>query len=74
MTVGFIFTSLSFICAAIIEYFVVLYPNKVNVAFQIPQYFILCIAEILVSITGYEFSYVEAPKTMKRYFLIIHQV
>lgn len=65
MTVGFLLTALSFLCAAILQYFVDLYPNRVHVAFQIPQYLIMCFAEILVSISGLEFAFTQAPESMK---------
>lgn len=58
-------TALSFLCAAILQYFVDLYPYRVHVAFQIPQYLIMCFAEILVSISGLEFAFTQAPKSMK---------
>lgn len=32
---------------------------------QLPQYFIITIGEIMFSITGLEFSYAEAPASMK---------
>lgn len=74
MIVGFIVASISFIMAAIVEFFVVLYPARVHVAWQIPQYLVLTWAEIMVSITGLEFSYSQAPKSMKSimssYFLM----
>lgn len=31
----------------------------------LPQYFIITVSEIMFSITGLEFSYAEAPPTMK---------
>jgi dipeptide/tripeptide permease len=65
MAVGFIFAALSFFCAAVVQYFVDLYPQQIHVAFQIPQYLIMCFAEILVSISGLEFAYSQAPNSMK---------
>uniref|UniRef100_UPI00358E8F14 solute carrier family 15 member 1 n=1 Tax=Myxine glutinosa TaxID=7769 RepID=UPI00358E8F14 len=40
-------------------------PNSVHLALQIPQYLIITIAELLFSITGLEFSYSQAPASMK---------
>ncbi|KAG2379295.1 hypothetical protein C9374_007434 [Naegleria lovaniensis] len=62
---GMIIASFSFICAGILEVFVQMYPHKVHVAWQIPQYVFLSIGEIFVSVTGLAFAYQESPKEMK---------
>ncbi|KAL9649732.1 hypothetical protein ABK040_009547 [Willaertia magna] len=65
IAIGMVITALSFVAAAIVEIFVQLYPNQVHVAWQIPQYVLLSVGEILVSVTGLEFAYSQAPKEMK---------
>ncbi|KAG8170773.1 hypothetical protein JTE90_007493, partial [Oedothorax gibbosus] len=40
-------------------------PNTVSILYQIPGYVILTIGEIMFSITGLEFSYSQAPSSMK---------
>lgn len=40
-------------------------PNSVSILLQIPQYVVVTAAEILFSITGLEFSYSQAPQSMK---------
>ncbi|XP_045423058.1 solute carrier family 15 member 1 isoform X1 [Lemur catta] len=40
-------------------------PNTVNMALQIPQYFLITCAEVAFSVTGLEFSYSQAPSNMK---------
>nr|XP_042898647.1 solute carrier family 15 member 1-like [Parasteatoda tepidariorum] len=40
-------------------------PNSLHILLQIPQYFVLTAAEIMFSITGLEFSYSQAPLSMK---------
>jgi len=36
-----------------------------NLAWQVPAYFILTTAEVLVSITALEFAYTQSPRSMK---------
>uniref|UniRef100_A0A8D0CA06 Solute carrier family 15 member 1 n=1 Tax=Salvator merianae TaxID=96440 RepID=A0A8D0CA06_SALMN len=40
-------------------------PNTINMAWQIPQYFIITCAEVVFSVTGLSFSYSQAPANMK---------
>ncbi|XP_070570104.1 solute carrier family 15 member 2-like isoform X1 [Ptychodera flava] len=39
--------------------------NSVSILFQIPQYVIITTGEVMFSITGLEFSYAQAPASMK---------
>ncbi|KAJ8352860.1 hypothetical protein SKAU_G00243360 [Synaphobranchus kaupii] len=41
------------------------HANNVNIAWQIPQYVLITAGEVMFSITGLEFSYSQAPLTMK---------
>ncbi len=66
MTVGMFLTSLSFVCAALLERRIAdSAPGTVSVGWQFFQYFIITVAEILVSATGLEFAYTQAPRSMK---------
>ncbi|KAI1706909.1 POT family domain-containing protein [Ditylenchus destructor] len=40
-------------------------PNSVSILWQLPQFFVITIGEILFSVTGLEFSYSQAAPTMK---------
>ncbi|XP_042222595.1 solute carrier family 15 member 1-like isoform X2 [Homarus americanus] len=40
-------------------------PNSVHMLWLIPQYFIITVSEIMFSITGLEFSFTQAPISMK---------
>uniref|UniRef100_A0A183CM14 Solute carrier family 15 (Oligopeptide transporter), member 1 n=1 Tax=Globodera pallida TaxID=36090 RepID=A0A183CM14_GLOPA len=40
-------------------------PNSVNILWQVPQLFVMTVGEILLSVTGLEFSYSQAAPSMK---------
>uniref|UniRef100_A0A183CDQ3 Uncharacterized protein n=1 Tax=Globodera pallida TaxID=36090 RepID=A0A183CDQ3_GLOPA len=40
-------------------------PNSVNILWQVPQLFVVTVGEILLSVTGLEFSYSQAAPSMK---------
>ncbi|XP_043852032.1 solute carrier family 15 member 2-like [Dromiciops gliroides] len=40
-------------------------PNQMSIAWQLPQYIIVTAAEVMFSVTGLEFSYAQAPLSMK---------
>lgn len=66
MTVGMFIAPLSFVAVAIIQKSVEdAGRGTVNILWQTVPYTILTIAEVLVSTTGLEFAYSQAPKRMK---------
>ncbi|EFO24287.2 POT family protein [Loa loa] len=48
-----------------IDLYTVVRPNTVNILWQLPQFFVITIGEVLFSVTGLEFSYSQAPPNMK---------
>ncbi|KAJ8604778.1 hypothetical protein CTAYLR_001029 [Chrysophaeum taylorii] len=60
MAAGMAFASASFFAAAIVEAALPLY-----ILWQLPQIFLITVAEILVSVTGLEYSYRAAPPKFK---------
>jgi POT family proton-dependent oligopeptide transporter len=64
MTAGMFLSVLSFVCAAVIE-LLLERGVVVHALWQIPQYAFITAGEVLVSVTGLEFSYTQAPRSMK---------
>lgn len=66
MTAGMVIASLSFVAVALIQGQIDRSPpGTVSILWQVVPYFIITLAEVLVSITGLEFAYSQAPKRMK---------
>jgi len=49
-------------------------PNTISILWILPQYFIITVAEVLVSVTGIEFAYSQAPRSMKYVSLMSSKV
>jgi len=66
MTIGMFLTAASFVAIALIQTQIDTQGRgMVNVGWQIIPYILVTIAEVMVSITGLEFAYTQAPKKMK---------
>jgi hypothetical protein len=70
ITVGMWITALSFVATALLQQFIdrqaaAGQPNSVWIGWQLIQYLIITVGEVMVSITGLEFAYTQAPKKMK---------
>ncbi|XP_050514440.1 solute carrier family 15 member 1-like isoform X3 [Diabrotica virgifera virgifera] len=48
-----------------VKLFTMSIPNTVNILWQLPQYFFISVAEIMFGVAGLEFSFTQAPKSMK---------
>ncbi|CAG0879504.1 unnamed protein product [Darwinula stevensoni] len=53
------------IITVLMESFVMTPPNTIHMTWQIPQYFLITCGEVMFSITGLEFSFTQAPQSMK---------
>ncbi len=68
MTVGMFLSAAAFAWAALLQARMeglVGTGQQVHVLWQVGQYLVMTTAEVLVSITGLEFAYTQAPRTMK---------
>lgn len=68
MTVGMFTAAAAFACAALLQSRIETLAESgemVPVFWQVGQYVIMTTAEVLVSVTGLEFSYTQAPRAMK---------
>ena len=66
MTIGMFLAAVAFVMAAMLQSRIeAAGPGQVPVLWQVPQYFIMTTSEVLVSITGLEFAYTQAPRAMK---------
>uniref|UniRef100_A0A0R3RHS3 Solute carrier family 15 member 2 n=1 Tax=Elaeophora elaphi TaxID=1147741 RepID=A0A0R3RHS3_9BILA len=54
-----------YIAKNIISVYTVVRPNTVNILWQLPQFFVITVGEVLFSVTGLEFSYSQATPNMK---------
>ncbi len=66
MTVGMAIASLAYVAVALIQNAIdVQGDGQVHLAWQLVPYAILTLGEVMVSVTGLEFAYSQAPKRMK---------
>lgn len=73
MGAGMQMAALAFVCAGALQSAVDAAPPKSISQFaQLPQFVLISVAEILVSITGLEFAFAQAPKDMRSTLLAIY--
>lgn len=66
MTVGMFLTAVAFTAAAVLQQAIqAAGDGVVHGLWQVVPYFIMTVAEVLVSATGLEFAYTQAPRAMK---------
>jgi POT family proton-dependent oligopeptide transporter len=64
MTAGMFLTVLAFAAAAVVQTLIDA-GRAPGALWQLPQYVLLTVGEVLVSVTGLEFSYTQAPRSMR---------
>jgi dipeptide/tripeptide permease len=66
MALGMVCAGVAYVCASLVErYMKSQEPKSVTILLQVPQYFCVTTAEVLISVTCMNFAYVIAPKEMK---------
>ena len=66
MAIGMFLAAFAFVIAAIVQQLVEAQgEGQVHAIWQVWQYLIMTTAEVLVSVTGLEFAYTQAPRAMK---------
>lgn len=66
IALGGILAAIGFLMSALVEFVVESSPEKsVCMLWQLPQYIVLAVAEVMFNISGYAFSYEQAPDHMK---------
>jgi POT family proton-dependent oligopeptide transporter len=61
-----VITAFSFVATALLQQYIDKSPpQSVWIGWQLIQYLIITVGEVMVSITGLEFAYTQAPKKMK---------
>ena len=66
MAIGMFLAAGAFVTVALIQMRIAsVGPGKVHVLWQVIPFFILTTSEVLVSVTGLEFAYTQAPRAMK---------
>ncbi len=66
MTLGIVLASLATVVIALIQGAIdTRGPGVVSIRWQLPAYVLLTMGEVMVSITGLEFAYTQAPRRMK---------
>lgn len=72
MALGGLSAVLSFVCAGMLQYEIERYllidpsgTNKLSILWQFPQFFLIMLGEIWLSMTGLAFAFRQAPATMQ---------
>ncbi|KAH8350212.1 hypothetical protein KR067_006845 [Drosophila pandora] len=66
VTVGGIFSAAAFFCAGAVQERIQNSPAQtVNIVWQLPQFLLLMLGELLLSIPGLQFAFTQAPTSMK---------
>jgi proton-dependent oligopeptide transporter, POT family len=66
MSIGIFSAALAFVCSGILQLAMDRKPDDYySVAWQVPQYVFISLAEVMVSVTGLEFAYSQTPPSLR---------
>lgn len=66
MAIGGTLAGVSFLISAAVQNWIdIAEPGSVSIFWQVPQYAVMTLGEVMFSVTGLEFSFTQAPKSMK---------
>ncbi|XP_031627533.1 peptide transporter family 1-like [Contarinia nasturtii] len=66
LTIGGLLAGASFFLSALVEFWIESSDEKsVNLLWQVPQYVVITMGEVMFSVTGLSFSYDQAPESMR---------
>ncbi|XP_002000285.2 peptide transporter family 1 [Drosophila mojavensis] len=66
VTLGGICSAAAFLCAGILQDRIMQSPSQsINIVWQLPQFLLLMMGELLLSIPGLQFAFTQAPSSMK---------
>ncbi|XP_036331391.1 solute carrier family 15 member 2 [Rhagoletis pomonella] len=66
VTIGGVSSALAFICAGVLQEYIYNHPYRyVSIVWQVPQFLLLMLGELLLSIPGLKFAFTQAPASMK---------
>ena len=68
---GFVMTIVSVTVAGIVQLVMENSSSEISVLYIIPQYVLISMSEILLSVTVYEFAYTQSPKSMRGFLTSI---
>jgi len=65
LATGMLFIVFSFVLASALQLAIATSPTILSLAWQVPQYICISVAEVMVAVTGLEFAYSQSPPALR---------
>mmetsp|Transcript_34598 Transcript_34598/g.86942 ORF Transcript_34598/g.86942 Transcript_34598/m.86942 type:complete len:595 (-) Transcript_34598:1202-2986(-) len=65
LAAGMLFMVFGFLLSSVLEFVMETSPTMLSLAWQIPQYICISVAEVMVAVTGLEFAYSQSPPALR---------